>query len=59
VGSAAVTLAFAIAMALSFGIKSPLDYSVFIDFTAAFLLATMSRYKWSLDDMLAGKKTEG
>lgn len=50
-GSAALLFLFCAAMAYSFGIKSPLDYSVWIDFGAAFLLATLPRYKWSLDDL--------
>jgi len=52
-GSALLTLAFAIAMTISFGVKSPLDYAVFVDFTSAFLLATVARYKWSVDEMMA------
>ena len=51
-GSAILTLFFAIAMTISFGIKSPLDYAVFVDFTSAFLLATVDRYKWSVDEMM-------
>ena len=39
-GSAALLLIFGLAMALSLGIKSPLDYSVFSASAAAFLLAT-------------------
>lgn len=52
VGSGILTLLFAIAMAVSFGIKAPLDYAVFVDFTSAFLLATVDRYKWSVDELL-------
>jgi uncharacterized membrane protein YphA (DoxX/SURF4 family) len=51
-GSAILTLLFAIAMTISFGIKSPLDYAVFVDLTSAFLLATVDRYKWSVDEIL-------
>lgn len=51
-GSAVLTLMFAISMTISFGVKSPLDYAVFVDFTSAFLLATFDRYKWSLDEMI-------
>lgn len=50
-GSALLTFAFAVAMTISFGIKTPLDYAVFVDFTAAFLLATIDRYPWSVDEM--------
>lgn len=38
-GSALLLLCFGIAMAISFGIKSPLDYSVFSASAAALLLA--------------------
>ena len=51
-GAAVVSLLFAIAMAWSFGIKEPLDYSVFAFSAAAFLLATMPSYKWSIDQLL-------
>ena len=36
--SAALFALFAGAMIVSFGVKAPLNYSVFVDFTAAFLL---------------------
>jgi putative oxidoreductase len=51
-GSALLTLSFALAMIFSFGIKAPLDYAVFVDFTSAFLLATMSQYRWSVDELI-------
>jgi len=45
IGSAALLVLFGIAMAISFGIKSPLDYSVFSASAAALLLAAYeSRY---------------
>lgn len=47
-----LTLLFAVAMSISFGIKEPLDYSVFIFSAGAFLLSTFSCYKWSLDQFL-------
>jgi putative oxidoreductase len=53
--SALLTLSFALAMSISFGVKAPLDYAVFVDFTSAFLLATVSRYRWSLDEYLLRK----
>lgn len=55
VGTAMLTLLFALAMAYSFGIQSPFDYSVFVDCTAAFLLATMPNYRWSIDEILIKK----
>lgn len=47
-----LTLFFAIAMSFSFGIKEPLDYSVFAFSAGAFLLSTFPRYLWSLDQLL-------
>ncbi|WP_313000066.1 DoxX family membrane protein [Chryseobacterium gleum] len=44
-----LTLLFAVAMSISYGIKEPLDYSVFAFSAGAFLLSTFSRYVWSLD----------
>lgn len=51
-GSAALTLLFALAMAVSYSIKEPLDYSVFAFSAGAFLLATLPSYKWSIDQLL-------
>lgn len=51
-GTALLTFVFALAMTYSFGIKNPLDYSVFVDCTAAYLLASLPNYKWSLDEYL-------
>lgn len=50
--AALITLLFALAMTYSFGIKEPLDYSVFAFSAGAFLLATMPYYKWSIDQLL-------
>jgi putative oxidoreductase len=50
--AAILTLLFAIAMSVSFGIKEPLDYSVFAVCTAALLLGTMPHYRWSVDEMV-------
>ncbi|MCJ7932931.1 MAG: DoxX protein [Chryseobacterium sp.] len=47
-----LTLLFAIAMGISFGLKEPLDYSVFVFSASSFLLSTFPRYKWSLDQLL-------
>lgn len=44
-----LTLLFAVAMSISYGIKEPLDYSVFVFSAGAFLLSTFPRYSWSLD----------
>ena len=48
----ALTFLFAIAMAISSGVKEPLDYSVFAFSAGSFLLATMPGYKWSIDQLL-------
>ena len=58
-GSALLTLIFALAMAISFGIKAPLDYAVFVDCTSALLLATVTRYRWSLDELIRKRKRRG
>lgn len=47
--SGVLSLCFAIAMAISFGVDSPLGYSVFTLSAASFLLATLPRYAFSLD----------
>lgn len=51
-GTAILLLLFALAMTCSYGIKEPLDYSVFAASGGAFLLATMPVYKWSIDQLL-------
>jgi putative oxidoreductase len=52
IAAAILTLMFALAMTISSGVKEPLDYSVFAFSGGAFLLATMPRYKWSIDQLL-------
>ena len=54
--AALLTLVFAAAMAYSFGIKAPIDYAVFVDCSSAFLLATVVRYRWSVDELTRKKK---
>ena len=51
-GAALLTLLFAFAMSYSFGIKEPLDYSVFAFSAGAFALATLPYYKWSIDQLI-------
>ncbi|MDQ6530289.1 DoxX family protein [Flavobacterium sp. LHD-85] len=51
-GASILTFLFALAMTYSFGIKDPLDYSVFVFSMGAFLLATVEKYRWSLDEYL-------
>lgn len=57
-GAAALTLAFALAMSLSFGPKEAFDYSVWVDVTSALVLATMPRFGGSLDAWL-GRRQKG
>ncbi|MCQ9641649.1 DoxX protein [Chryseobacterium sp. WG14] len=47
-----LTLLFAVAMSISFGVKEPLDYSAFVFSAGAFLLSTFSHYKWTLEQLL-------
>jgi len=51
-GAALLSLLFALAMTYSFGIKEPMDYSVFTFCAGAFLLATIPSHKWSIDQLL-------
>lgn len=50
-----LSLLFALAMTYSYGIKEPLDYSVFAFSGGAFLLATMGQYRWSMDQLISLK----
>jgi uncharacterized membrane protein YphA (DoxX/SURF4 family) len=52
VGAGLLTLLFALSMAWSFGIKEPLDYSVFVFSAAAFLLSGRPFYRWSIDQLI-------
>jgi putative oxidoreductase len=56
-GASILTLLFALAMAYSFGLKEPLDYSVFAFSASAFLLSTMPDYPLSIDQKI--KKLPG
>ena len=56
-GGFILTACFAISMAISFGITSPINYSVFTVSAASLLLSTQPAYQWSIDAML-GKKAE-
>lgn len=50
--SSVLLLLFALAMAYSFGVKEPLDYSVFAAAAGAFLLSTIPGYYWSIDALI-------
>ncbi len=54
-GAAILTLFFALAMTYSFGIKEPLDYSVLAFSAGSFMLATLPRFRWSMDELLSNK----
>ncbi|PKF74372.1 DoxX protein [Chryseobacterium sp. PMSZPI] len=47
-----LTFMFAVAMSISFGIKEPLDYSVFAFSAGAFLLSTFPTHQWTLEQFL-------
>lgn len=49
--SGLLTLVFALAMVLALGVKAPLNYSVFAFSGGSFLLATIGRYPWSVDNL--------
>jgi putative oxidoreductase len=51
-----LTFCFALAMAISNGIVSPLNYSVFTVSAASLLLAVQPGYRWSIDALIARKK---
>ncbi len=50
-----LALSFALSMTISFGIVSPLSYSVFTVSAASFLLATLDKYPWSMDNTYLSK----
>ena len=55
IGSGLLTACFAIAMAISYGITSPINYSVFTVSAASFLLSLQPGYRWSIDAILNKK----
>lgn len=48
VAAGSLLLCFALAMTISFGIKAALDYSVWVDVTACFLLASIPSHAYSI-----------
>lgn len=55
-GALILTLLFGLAMGYSFGIKNPLDFSVFVVNAGAFLLAAFpNRDKWSLYEYVVNR----
>jgi putative oxidoreductase len=54
--AAVLTLLFGLAMTYSFGIKEPLDYSVFAFSAGAWLLSGIQHYPYSIDQLFIHKK---
>jgi putative oxidoreductase len=52
IGSGLLTLAFALSMVITLGLKAPFNYSVFAVSAGAFLLAGLPNYSWSIDGLL-------
>jgi uncharacterized membrane protein YphA (DoxX/SURF4 family) len=52
IGSFLLLLLFGVMMTITLGLKAPLNYSVFSASAGAFILATLSSYRWSLDNYL-------
>lgn len=48
-------LLFALSMSFTLGIKAPLDYSVWVGCTAAFLLSTLNQFQFSIDNRIINK----
>ena len=55
-GSAGLSFLFAISMAISLGIESPLGYSVFTLSAGSLLLAAIPQYAFSVDALRQSKK---
>lgn len=55
-GSGVLTACFAIAMTITNGITSPINYSVFTVSAASFLLSVQPSYRWSLDALLKSRR---
>lgn len=55
-GSGVLAFCFAVSMAISQGITSPMGASVFTLSAASFLLATVSKYRWSVDSIITKNK---
>jgi putative oxidoreductase len=51
IGSGILSFCFGLSMAISFGIDSPLGYSVFTLSAASFLLAAQSDYIWAMENL--------
>lgn len=51
-GSGFLLMTFGLSMTIAYGMKAPLDYSVWIGCAAAFLLANQNEYSLSIDEQL-------
>ncbi len=51
-----LTLCFALAMSITGGIMSPVNYSVFTVSAASLLLAAQHTYQWSVDNLIAASR---
>ena len=51
VGTGFLLLSFALSMSFALGIKAPLDYSVWVGCSAAFLLVVQKEYPFSIDSL--------
>jgi len=52
IGSFLLLLLFGLMMTITLGLKAPLNYSVFSAAAAAFILATLPSFRWSIDNYL-------
>jgi uncharacterized membrane protein YphA (DoxX/SURF4 family) len=57
-GSGVLAFLFALSMTISHGIVEPISYSVFTVSAASFVLAFQPRFRWSLDEAMAGGKSQ-
>ena len=55
-GGAALTLTFAFCMAIFISPDAPLNYPVFVFSSGNLLLATISSYRWSVDDFMESRR---
>lgn len=58
-GTGCLLSLFGLSMAISYGFKAPLDYSVYIAGAGGFLLAAVAEYKFSIDDLLKSSGRPG
>lgn len=54
-GAALLTLCFGLCMGIFVSIGAPFNYPVFVFSGSGLVLSGLNRYRWSVDDYLAGK----